>query len=100
MKGKYIAVSDFLSRYPGHDLTSPNQIILIYFQIKELLHNSDQLDLIIEALEHPDRHYVTIDILCSAKQTSSHVKRVIRRTAQPEEVASIRPLRVKTRRLE
>ena len=34
-----------------------------------------------------------VDILCPAKKAASSVKRVTRRTAQPEEIAPIRPLR-------
>ena len=43
-------ISDFLTRHPGHDLASPNEIIPIAFQIRKLLNNADKLDNIIEAL--------------------------------------------------
>ena len=32
-----MAISDFLSWHPGHDEASPNEIIPISFQIRELL---------------------------------------------------------------
>ena len=37
LRGKDMTVSDFLSRHPGQDLASPNEIIPISFQSKELL---------------------------------------------------------------
>ena len=74
-----MTISDFLSRHPGQDLTSPNEIIPISFQSKELLNNTD--------------------ICCSAKKPSTPVKRVTRRTAQ-QEVVPIWPLTGDTRKPE
>ena len=61
-------------------MASPNEIIPISFQSKELLNNTD--------------------ICCPAKKPPTPVKRVTRRTAQPGEVAPIWPLTGETRRLE
>ena len=66
MRGKDMTISDFLSRHLGQDLTSPNEIIPISFQSKELLNDTD--------------------ICCPAKMPSTPVERVTRRTAQPGEV--------------
>ena len=64
LRGKDITISDFLSRHPGQDLASPNEIIPISFQSKELLNDTD---------------------ICSpAKKPPTPVKTVTRRTAQPE----------------
>ena len=41
LRGKDMKISDFLSRHPGQDLTSPNEIIPISFQSRELLNNAD-----------------------------------------------------------
>ena len=78
LRGKDKTISDFLSRHPGQVLASPNEIIPISFQSKELLNNTD--------------------ICCPAKKTPTPVKRVTRRTAQPGEVAPIWPLTGETRR--
>ena len=75
-----MTISDFLSRHPGQDLASPNEIIPISFQSKELLTDTD--------------------ICCPAKKPSTPVKRVTRRTAQPGEVAPIWPLTGDTRKPE
>ena len=75
-----MTISDFLPRHPGQDLASPNEIIPISFQSKELLNNTD--------------------ICCPAKKPSTPVKRVTRRTAWPGEVASIWPLTGDTRKPE
>ena len=44
MSGKEMTKSDFLSRHPGHDLASLNEIIPFYLQIRELLNNADKLN--------------------------------------------------------
>ena len=75
-----MTISDFLSRHSGQDLASPNEIILISFQSRELLNRTD--------------------ILCPAKKTPTPIKRVPRRTAQPGEVAPIWPLTGETGRPE
>ena len=75
-----MTISDFLSRHPGQDLASPNEIIHISFQIKELWNDTD--------------------ICCPVKKPPTPVKRVTRRTAQPGEVAPIWPLTGETRRPE
>ena len=76
-----MTVSDFLSsRHTGQDLASPNEIIPISFQSKELLNNTD--------------------IFCPAKKPPTPVKRVTRRIAQPGEVAPIWPLTGITRKPE
>ena len=62
-----MTISDFLSRHPGQDLASPNEIIPISFQSKELLNV----------------------ICCPVKKPPTPVKRVTRRTAQPGGVAPI-----------
>ena len=80
LRGKDMTISDFLSRHPGQDLASPNEIIPISFQSKELLNDTD--------------------ICCPAKKPSTPVKRVTRRTAQPGEVAPISPLTGDTRKPE
>ena len=36
-----MTVSDFLSRHPGQDLASPDEIIPMSFQGKKLLNNTD-----------------------------------------------------------
>ena len=69
LRGKDMTISDFLSRHPGQDLASPNEIIPISFQSRELLNNTD--------------------ILCLAKKKPTPVRRVTSMTAQPGEVASI-----------
>ena len=51
-----MTISDFLSRHPGQDLASPNEIIPISFISKELLNDTD--------------------ICCPAKKPSTPVKRV------------------------
>ena len=75
-----MTISDFLSRHPGQDLASPNEIIPISFQCKELLNDTA--------------------ICCPAKKPSTPVKRVTRRTAQAGEVAPIWPLTGDTRKPE
>ena len=75
-----MTISDFLSRHPSQDLASPNEIIPISFQSKELLNDTD--------------------ICYPAKKPSTPVKRVTRRTAQPGEVAPIWPLTGDTRKPE
>ena len=75
-----MTITDFLCRHPGQDLASPNEIIPISFQSKELLNETD--------------------ICCPAKKPSTPVKRVTRRTAQPGEVAPIWPLTGDTRKPE
>ena len=75
-----MTVSDFLSRHQGQELASPNGIIPISFQSRELLNNTD--------------------IFCPAKKTPTPVKRVTRRTALPVEVAAIWPLTGETRKPE
>ena len=80
LRGKDMAISDFLSSHPDQDLASPNERIPISFQSKELLYNTD--------------------ICCPAKKPPTPVKRVTRRTAQPGKVAPIWPLTVETRRPE
>ena len=66
-----MTISDFLPRHPGQDLASPNEIIPISFQSKELLNNTD--------------------ICCPAKKALTLITRVTRRTAQLGEVAPIWP---------
>ena len=73
-----MTISDFLSRHPGQDLASPNEIIPISFQSKELLNNTD--------------------IFFPAKKPPTPIKRITRRTAYPGEVAPIWPLKGETRR--
>ena len=34
LRGKVMEIPDFLSRHQSHDLASPNEIILIFFQIR------------------------------------------------------------------
>ena len=80
MRGKDMTISDFLSRHPGQDSVSPNEIIPISFQSRELLNSRE--------------------FLCLAKKTPTPVKRVTRRRAQPGEVAPIWPLTGETRRPE
>ena len=80
LRGKDMTISDFLSRHPGQDLASPNEIIPISFQSKELLNETD--------------------ICCLAKKPSTPVKRVTRRTEQAGEVAPIWPLTGDTRKPE
>ena len=75
-----MTISDFLSRNPGQDLASPNEIIPISFQSQELLTNTD--------------------ICCPVKKPSTPVKRVTRRTVQPGEVAPIWSLTGDTRKPE
>ena len=75
-----MTISNFLSRHPGQDLASPNEIIPISFQSKELLNDTD--------------------ICCPTKKPSTPVKRVTRRTAQPGEVAPTWPLTGDTRKPE
>ena len=75
-----MTVSFFLSRHQGQYLASSNDILIISFQSKELLNNTD--------------------ILHSAKKPPTPVKRVTRRTTQPREVASIWPLTDETRKPE
>ena len=75
-----MTISDFLSRHPGQDLASPNEIIPISFQSQEVMNDTD--------------------ICCPAKKPSTPVKRVTRRTAQPGEVAPIWPLTGDTRKPE
>ena len=75
-----MTISDFLSRHPGQDLASPNEIIPISFQSQEVLTDTD--------------------ICCPAKKPTTPVKRVTRRTAQPGEVAPIWPLTGDTRKPE
>ena len=65
-----MTVSDFLSRHPGQDLASPNEIIPISFQIRELLNNADTLDYVIEALKDLERLNTMVDILCPAKKVT------------------------------
>ena len=80
LRGKDMAISHFLSMHPGQNLASPNKIIPIFFQNKELLNNTD--------------------ICCLVKKPPTPVKRVTRRTAQPGEVAPLWPLTGETRRPE
>ena len=75
-----MTISDFLSRHPGQDSSSPNEIIPISFQSKELINDTD--------------------ICRPAKKPSAPEKRVTRRTAQPGEVAPIWPLTGDTRKPE
>ena len=84
LRGKDMTISDFLSRHPGHDLASQNEIIPILFQIRELLTNANKLDdiIYIEALKDLDRLNTIVDILCPAKKAPSPVMRATRRTAQ------------------
>ena len=81
--GEDMTISDFLSRHPGHNIASQNEIIPISFQIRELLSNSDKWDNIIEALKDLDRLNIVVDIFCQAKEVPSTFKRVTRKTAQP-----------------
>ena len=78
LRGKDMAVSGFLSRHPGQDFASPNEIIPISFQSKELLNNTD--------------------IFCPVKKPHTPIKRVTRRTAQLGEIAPIWPLTCETRK--
>ena len=64
-----MTISDFLSRCPGQDLASANEILPISFQSKELLNNTD--------------------ICCPVKKPLTPAKRVTRRTAWSGEVAPI-----------
>ena len=73
-----MTISDFLSRHPDQDLASPNEIIPISFQSKELLNDTD--------------------ICCPVKKLPTPVKRVTKRTVQPGEVSPIWPLTGETRR--
>ena len=66
-----MTISDFLSRHPGYDLASLNEIIPISFQIRELLNNADKLDNIIEALKGLDRLHTIADICCAANKSFS-----------------------------
>ena len=59
-----MTVSDFLSRHPGHHLASSNEIILIPFQIKDLVGNSYKSNSVIEALKDSGRLNAIINILC------------------------------------
>ena len=78
LRGKDMTISDFLSRHPGQDLASPNEIIPISFQSQEVINDTD---------------------ICSpAKRPTTPVKRVTRRTKQPVEVAPIWPLTGDTRK--
>ena len=70
--GKDMTISDFLSRHPGQGFASPNEIIPISFQSKELLNDTD--------------------ICCPVKKVPTLVERVTIRKAQPGEVAPIWPL--------
>ena len=92
LRGKYITISDFLSKHPGQDLASPIEIIPISFQNRELLNSADKLDNMTEDLKDLDRLNTIADILCPAKKVPSPVKRITRRTAKPREVAPIWPL--------
>ena len=76
LRGKDMTISDFLSRHPDHNLASPNEIIPISFQLRELLNNADKLDNIIEALKDLDRLNTMVDILCPAKKAPSPVRKV------------------------
>ena len=79
LRGKDMTISDFLSRHPGQDLASPNKIIPISFQSKELLNDTD---------------------ICSpVKKPPMPIKRM-RRTAQLRDVAPIWPLTGETRKTE
>ena len=80
LRGKDMTISDFLSRHPGQDLASPNEIIPISFQSQEVMNDTD--------------------ICCPAKKPTTPVKSVTRRTAQPGEVAPIWPLTGDTRKPE
>ena len=80
LRGKDMTISDSLSKHPGKELASPDEIIPISFQRKELLNDTD--------------------ICCPAKKPPTSVNRVTRRTAQPREVAPIWPLTGETRRPE
>ena len=85
MSGKDMTISDFMSRHPGQDLASPNEIIPISFQSSELLNNTDTL--------------------CQAKKTPTPVRRSNKKDnkdnqAQPGEVAPIWPLTGETRKPE
>ena len=42
-------ISDFLCRHSDHELASPNKILPISFQSRNLLNNANKLDNIIEA---------------------------------------------------
>ena len=100
LRHKDITIFDSLSGHPGHDLTSPNEIIPIYFHVRESLSNADKSDNTLEALKELDRLNTTVDILCPTKKAPSPVKRVTERTAQPGEVAPIWLLTGETRRPE
>ena len=63
--------SHFLSKHQDHDLAFPNEIILIEFQIRELLKNADVLDSIIEDLKVLYRLNIIVDILCPSKKVLS-----------------------------
>ena len=80
LRSKDMTISDFLSRHPGQNLASPNEIIPISFQSKELLNETD--------------------ICCPARKPSTPVQKVKRRTAQPGEVTPIWPLTGDTRKPE
>ena len=69
-----MTIFDSLSRHPDHDLASPNEIIPISFQIRELLNNVDKLNNIIESLNDIDRLNTIVDILCPARKAPSPVK--------------------------
>ena len=49
LRGKNMPIFNFVSRHPGYDLTFPNEIFPISFQIRVLLNNLDKLDNIIES---------------------------------------------------
>ena len=100
LRGKDMTIYTFLSRHPGHDLAFLNEIIQIFFQMKELLNSADKLDNIIEAFKDLDRLNTIVDILCPLRKVPPPVKRVTRRTAQPGDVAAIWPLAGETRKPE
>ena len=84
-----MTISDFLSRHPGNDVASPNEIIPIAFQMRYLFNNADKLDSIIEASNDLDSLNTIVDILSPSKKAPFPVKRVTRRTSHPGEVAPI-----------
>ena len=77
-----MSISHFLSRHPNYDVASPNEIIVISFQIR-LLNNSDKLDNTIEDLKDLGKLNTIVDIIWPAKKAPSPVKRVTRRSTQP-----------------
>ena len=72
LDGKDMTISDFLSRKPGHDLSSPNEIFPMSFHIRELLNSAEKLDNIMKALQDLDR-LNTIAYILSKKENTCYI---------------------------